>query len=113
MNPEGILTGGLGRRERFIKPPSLARVRCVNATEPGYRVHLHDATVIDLHAEAMWPRSNALDFTITTPVIGLPRTVVVQRCARADVDPVVRDDLATWPPLAELTSVAPALGLLD
>lgn len=57
-----------------------------------------NATVIDLQAEAMWPRSNALDFTITTPVIGLPRTVVVQRCARAAVDLVVRDDLAIWPP---------------
>ncbi len=65
----------------------------------GYRVHLLNATVIDLRAEVMWPRSNSLDFTITTPVIGLPRTVVVQRCARADVDLVVRDDGAIWPAL--------------
>lgn len=53
--------------------------------------------MIDLRAEGMWPTSNTLDFTITTPVIGLPRTVVVQRCSRADVDLVVRDDLAIWP----------------
>jgi len=79
----------------------------------GYRIHLHNAMVIDLHAEGMWPSSNTLDFTIITPVIGLPRRVVVQRCNRAEVDMVVRDDLGVWPPLAELSSVAPALGLLD
>ena len=63
----------------------------------GYRIHLHNATVIDLQAEAMWPNGTQLNFTITTPVIGLPRAVVVQRCARAEVDLVVRDNLAIWP----------------
>lgn len=72
----------------------------------GYRVHLHNAMVIDLRAEAMWPRSNSLDFTITTPVVGLPRTVVVQRCARREVDLVVRDDLAIWPPTSDGDSAA-------
>jgi hypothetical protein len=41
-----------------------------------------------------------LEFTVTTLVIGLPRQVVVQRCRRADVDLVLRDDGALWPPLA-------------
>ena len=38
--------------------------------------------------------------TITTLIIGLPRQVVVQRCRRADVHLVLRDDGAVWPPLA-------------
>lgn len=33
-----------------------------------------------------------LEFTITTLVIGLPRQVVVQRCRRAEVDLVLRDE---------------------
>jgi hypothetical protein len=37
--------------------------------------------------------------TITTLVLGLPRQVVVQRCRRGDVDPVLRGDGAVWPPL--------------
>jgi len=37
----------------------------------GYRIHPHNAMVIDLHAEGMWPSSSTLDFTIITPVIGL------------------------------------------
>jgi hypothetical protein len=40
------------------------------------------------------------EFTITTLIIGLPRQVVVQRCRRADVHLVLRDDGAVWPPLA-------------
>jgi len=76
----------------------------------GYRVHLHDATVIDLNAEAMWPTSNTLDFTITTPVIGLPRTVVVQRCRRADVDLVLRDDGAIWPAGVKHNALLPRRG---
>lgn len=65
----------------------------------GYRVLCHDATLIDLEAEAMWPTGTQLEWTITTLVIGLPRTVVVQRCSRADVDLVLRDDGAIWPAL--------------
>jgi hypothetical protein len=64
----------------------------------GYRVLCHDATLIDLEAEGMWPMGTQLDFTVTTLVIGLPRQVVVQRCKRADVDLVMRDDGAVWPP---------------
>lgn len=41
-----------------------------------------------------------LEWTITTLVIGLPRQAVVQRCRRADVDLVLRDERAVWPPLA-------------
>jgi len=44
----------------------------------------------------MWPRSNSLEWTVTTLVLGMPREVVVQRLARRDVD-LVRDDLAIWP----------------
>jgi hypothetical protein len=60
----------------------------------------HDATLIDLEAEAMWPMRTQLALTITTLVVGLPRQVVVQRCGRVDVDLVLRDDGAVWPPLA-------------
>ena len=66
----------------------------------GYRVLCHDATLIHLEAEAMLPIGTQLEFTITTLVIGFPRQVVVQRCRRADVDLVLRDDGAVWPPLA-------------
>src|SRR4028118_2076792 len=92
----------------------------------GYRVLCHDATLIDLEAEGMWPLGTQLEFTVTTLVLGLPRPgaeavarlaprsgcavtplvlalprrVVVQRCRRADVDLVLRDDGAVWPPLA-------------
>ncbi len=59
-----------------------------------YRAHLHNGTVIDLQAEGMWPTGTQLEWTVTTLVIGLARTVGVQRCSRADVDLVVRDDLA-------------------
>jgi hypothetical protein len=65
----------------------------------GYRVLCHDATLIDLEAEGIWPMGTQLEFTITTLVIGLPRQVVVRRCRRADVDLVLRDDGAVWPPL--------------
>jgi len=65
----------------------------------GYRVLCHDATLIDLQAEAMWPTGTQLEWTITTLVIGLPRTVVVRRCRRADVDLVLIDDGAVWPPV--------------
>jgi hypothetical protein len=64
----------------------------------GYRVLCHDATLIDLEAEGMWPLDTQLEFNITTLVIGLPRQVVVQRCNQADVDLVLRDDAAMWPP---------------
>ncbi len=64
----------------------------------GYRVHLHDGWLIDLEAEGMWPMGTQLEFTVTTLVVGLPRQVVVQRCKRADVDLVLRDDGAVWPP---------------
>jgi hypothetical protein len=47
----------------------------------------------------MWPMGTQLEWTVTTLVIGLPRQVVVQRCRRADVDLVLRDDGAVWPPL--------------
>ena len=40
----------------------------------------------------MWPIGTQLEFTVTTLGIGLPRRVVVQRCRREDVDPVLRDD---------------------
>ena len=66
----------------------------------GYRVHLHNGWLIDLQAEGMWPTGTQLEWTVTTLVIGLPRQVVVQRCNRADVDLVLRDDGAVWPPLA-------------
>ena len=84
----------------------------VEAMRPtrGYRVHMYDATVIDLHAEAMWSRGNALEWTVTALVIGLPREVVVQRCARAEVDLVVRDDLAVWPPRAAAPSAQVSSG---
>ena len=36
----------------------------------GYRVLCHDATLIDLEAEAMWPMGTQLEFTVTTLVIG-------------------------------------------
>ena len=65
----------------------------------GYRVLRHDATLIDLDAEAMWPMGTQLEWTITTLVIGLARQVVVQQCRRTDVDLVLRDDEAVWPPL--------------
>jgi hypothetical protein len=57
----------------------------------------------------MWPMGTQLEFTITTLVIGLPRPVVVQRCMRADVDQVLRDDGAVWPPrpLTERTAKRP------
>jgi hypothetical protein len=64
----------------------------------GYRVLCHDATLIDLEAEGMWPMGTQLEFTVTTLVIGLPRQVVVPRCRRADVDLVLRDDGAAGPP---------------
>lgn len=64
----------------------------------GYRVLCHDATLIDLEAEGMWPTGTQLEWTITTLVIGLPRQVVVHRCRRSDVDLVLRDDGAVWPP---------------
>jgi hypothetical protein len=67
----------------------------------GYRILFHDATLIDLEAESMWPVGTQLEWTITTLVIGLPGQVVVQRCRRADVDLVLRDDGAVWPPLAQ------------
>ena len=44
------------------------------------------------------PLDTRLEFNITTLVIGLPRQVVVQRCNQADVDLVLRDDAAMWPP---------------
>jgi hypothetical protein len=47
--------------------------------------------------EGMWPMGTQVEVTITTLVIGLPRQVVVQRCDRADVDLVLRDDGAVWP----------------
>jgi len=75
----------------------------------GYRVLCHDATLIDLEAEGMWPMGTQLEFTVTTLVIGLPRQVVVQRCRRADVDLVLRDDGAVWPPRA--LSDSPVAGL--
>lgn len=66
----------------------------------GHRVLCHDATLIDLEAEGMWPTGTQLEFTITTLIIGLPRRWwSVQRCRRADVDLVLRDDGAVWPPL--------------
>lgn len=65
----------------------------------GYRVHLHNGWLIDLQAEGMWPTGMQLEFTVTTLLVGLPRVVVVERCNRADVDLVVRDDLAVWPTL--------------
>ncbi len=65
----------------------------------GYRVHLHNGWLIDLQAEGMWPTGIQLEWTITTLVIGLPRQVVVQRCSQDDVDLVLRDDGAVWPPL--------------
>jgi len=64
----------------------------------GYCVLCHDATLIDVEAEGMWPNGTQLDFTVTVPMVGLPRTVVVQRSARADVDLLVREDLAVGPP---------------
>jgi hypothetical protein len=67
----------------------------------GYRVLCRNATLIDLEAEGMWPMGAQLEFVITTLVIGLPRRVVVQRCRRADVDLVLRDDGAVWPPVPE------------
>ena len=57
----------------------------------------HDATLIDLEAEAMWPMGTQLEFTITTLFIGLPRLIAVQRCRLADVDLVLRQDGAVWP----------------
>ena len=47
-----------------------------------------------------------LEFTVTTLVIRLPRPVMVQRCRRADVDLVLRDDGAVWPPLTVTASNA-------
>jgi len=64
----------------------------------GYRVLCHDATLIDFEVEGMWLRGTRLEFTVTTLVIGLPRQVVGQRCRRADVDLVLRDDGAVWLP---------------
>ena len=52
----------------------------------GYRVLCHDAALIDLEAEGMWPMGTQVTWTVTTLVIGLPPQVVVQRCRRADVD---------------------------
>jgi hypothetical protein len=48
----------------------------------------------------MWPLGTQLDWTIMTLVIALLLQVVVQRCRRADVDLVLRNDGAVWPPLA-------------
>jgi hypothetical protein len=65
----------------------------------GYRVLWHDATLIDLEAEGMWPTGKQLEFTVTTLVTGVPRQMVVQRCRRSAVDLVLRADCAVWPPL--------------
>jgi hypothetical protein len=46
----------------------------------------------------MWPTGTQFEWTITT-LLGLPHQVVVQRCRRADVGLVLRDDGAVWPPL--------------
>ncbi len=72
----------------------------------GYRVLCRNATLIDLEAEGMWPMGAQLEFVITTLVIGLPRRVVVQRCRRADVDLVLRDDGAVWPPLRPVATMS-------
>ena len=77
----------------------LTEVEPVRPTR-GYRVHLHNGWLMELQAEGMWPMGTQLEFTVTTPVIGLPRQVLVQRCSRADVDLVLRDNGALWPPLA-------------
>ena len=77
----------------------LTEVEQVRPT-PCYRVHLHNGRLMNLQAEGLWPMGTQLEFTVTTPVIGLPRQVLVQRCSRADVDLVLRDDGALWPPLA-------------
>jgi hypothetical protein len=69
------------------------------------RCFTHDATLIDLEAEGMWPMGRQLEFTVTTLVIGLPRQLVVQGCRRADIDLWLRDDGAVWP----LQSASPAI----
>ena len=71
----------------------------------GYRVLCHDATLIVLKAESMWPMGTQLEFTVTTLVIGLPRQVLVQRCRCANVDLVLRDDGAVWPPVGPANRV--------
>lgn len=78
--------------------------RCTRPAVTGW--HLYNATVIDLQAEGMWPTDTQLEWTVTTLVIGLPRTVVVQRCRRVDVDLVLRDDGAVWPAFADEDRVA-------
>jgi hypothetical protein len=59
-----------------------------------YRVLCHDATLIDLEAVADGR-------TARSSPSRSPRQVVVQRCGRADVDLVLRDDGAVWPPLSQ------------
>jgi hypothetical protein len=66
----------------------------------GYRVLCHDTTLIDPGGRGDVADGNAARLTVTTLVIGLPRQMVVQRCKRADVDVVLRDERAVWPPLA-------------
>jgi hypothetical protein len=70
-----------------------AGVGVLNEVEPmrptrGYRVHLHNGWLIDLHVA----EGTQLEFTVTTLVIRLPRQVVVPRCKRADVELVLRED---------------------
>jgi hypothetical protein len=51
----------------------------------------HDATLIDLQAEGMWPTGTHLKWTITTLVVG-PASGGGAAVQRADVDLVLRDD---------------------
>ena len=59
-----------------------------------------DASPTMPEGRGMWPLGTQLDWTIMTLVIALLLQVVVQRCRRADVDLVLRNDGAVWPPLA-------------
>jgi hypothetical protein len=66
----------------------------------GYRVLCHDATLIDLEAEGMWPMGTQLKFTVTTLVIGLR---VRWWCSGADgptLTWLLRDDGAVGQPSA-------------
>ena len=61
-----------------------------------YTIHYRDGRASQVEAEAMWPTSTCLEFTVTVAVIGLPRMVVCTRVWLTDVERVEREDGAVW-----------------
>ena len=61
-----------------------------------YTIHYRDGRQADVEAEAVWPTSTCLEFTVTVAVIGLPRQVVAKRVWLSEIDSVEREDGAAW-----------------